>query len=332
MKEHLTREYSQRLGTLTAAQLQQALDRFDLGELLDARAAPGGLFGQNVLLTTSRGGYVLRGSPHYDGQFEKERCFSRIVCERTAATAPWPFLIERSPELFGWSYALMPLLPGEHLSDGDVQKALTDGDRIGVARAMGAHLALLQSAAWDAPAEYDHAADGLAPLDAAYAEWFVARMHARLATAVADNDATTPTDIDWVESLIERGRACLAVPFAPTLVHTDYAEGNVVAEREGGWRVTGVFDLGEAYIGDGEYDLARLGCWYGRKSSETLRAFVDAYAAARPLRDAFAERIALYILADRLIFWEFGQRNKMWFKEGMTLRAFAEPFMLMPLA
>jgi aminoglycoside phosphotransferase (APT) family kinase protein len=302
-----------------------------LGELLDARPAPGGLFGQNVLLATSRADYVLRGAPHYDGQFEKERYFSRIAHERTEANAPWPFLIERSTELFGWSYALMPLLPGEHLSDGEVQKALTPDDRISVARAMGAHLALLQSASWDAPAKYDHAADELAPLALPYADWFIARMRERLATAIAASDATTPDDIDWVESIIERGGGALAVPFVPTLVHTDYTEGNVVAEREGGWRVTGVFDLGEAYIGDGEYDLARLGCWYERKSPEALRAFIDAYAGARPLRDGFADRIASYVLADRLIFWEFGQRNKMWFKDGVTLRAFAEPFVQNPL-
>ena len=104
------------------------------------------------------------------------------------------------------------------------------------------------------------------------------------------------------------------------------------AEREGRWRVTGVFDVGEMYIGDGEYDLARLGCWYSRKSPAILRAFIDTYAAARPLREGFADRIALYVLVDRLIFWEFGQRNKMWFNDGVTLRAFAEPFVQMALA
>ncbi len=327
----LTRAYSQRLGVLTTAQLQSALARFDLGELIDARPAPGGLFGQNVLLSSTKGSYVLRGAAHYDGQFEKERYFSRVVHERTGAEAPWPFLIERSPEIFGWSYALMPLLPGEHLSDGEVQKALTVDDSIGVARAMGAHLALLQSATWDAPAEYDHAADDLRPLNAPYDDWFVARMRKWLADAVAANDATTPADVDWAASIIEHGRSALAVPFAPTLVHTDYSEGNVVAERNGGWRVTGVFDLGDAYAGDGEYDLARLSCWYGRKGPAILRAFIDAYAAARPLRDGFAERMALYVLADRLIFWVYGQRNKIWFKDGVTLREWAAPFVQIDL-
>ncbi|MBI2759933.1 MAG: hypothetical protein HYX51_00705, partial [Chloroflexi bacterium] len=46
------RQYSERLGVLTPEQLQAALDRFNLGRLLDARPATGGLFGQNVLLTS----------------------------------------------------------------------------------------------------------------------------------------------------------------------------------------------------------------------------------------------------------------------------------------
>lgn len=37
-----SREYSKRLGVLTRAQLQAALSRFDLGELLDAEPAQGG--------------------------------------------------------------------------------------------------------------------------------------------------------------------------------------------------------------------------------------------------------------------------------------------------
>ncbi len=323
----LTREYSQRLGTLTAEQLQAALDRFDLGKLLDAKSAPGGLFGQNVLLTTSKGGYVLRGAPHYDGQFAKERYFSRIVHERTLANAPWPFFIERTPDLFGWSYALMPLLPGVHLSDGDVQRDLKDDDRPSLARAMGEHLALMQQATWEEPGEYDYALDDVVPLHEPFAAWFISGVRDRLAKCLEDSDATTDDDLRWVESVIERASDALTVPFTPALVHTDYAEGNVVAERTGdGWRITGVFDLGEAYAGDGEYDLARLGCWYARMSPDVLRAFIDGYAAQRPLREQFADRIALYVLADRLIFWEYGQRNKIWFKPGVTLRAFAGPF------
>lgn len=334
-RDELTKEYSQRLGVLSGAQLQSALDRFGLGELVDARAAPGGLFGQNVLLTSTSGQYVLRGHPHYDGQFEKERFFSRLIHERSGAEAPWPFLTEKSTEIFGWSYALMPLLPGEHLSDREVQRTLSRDDRVALARAMGAYLTLVQQAMWDVPAEYDHAADDLRPLALSYGDWFVERERERIERCRRHSTtATTDEDVAWVGSLIAAARPSLVAPFAPSLVHTDYAEGNVVAERTGeGWRIGGVFDLGEAYMGDGEYDLARLACWYGMRGEPNLRAFCDAYTERRPPRPGFRERLALYFATDRLIFWEYGHRNNVWFTDpNQTFRMWAEPYVAIAAA
>lgn len=329
MSDEFTREYSQRLGTLTGAQIQRALDRFDLGRLLDAQPAPGGLFGQNVLLETTSGGWVLRGHAHYDGQFEKERFFSRAIHERTSADAPWPFHIERTTDIFGWHFALMRRLPGVNVLADDVRKTLFDEDKVQIASAMGNQLALVHQATWDAPGTYDHAADEIAPLTQTYAEWFLAIVHERRDLCIRDAASLTEDDVAWMASLVEGARAALEAPFAPVIVHTDYAEGNVVLERvESRFRANGVFDLGEAYIGDGEYDLARTGCWFGRQSERRMRAFVDAYTERRGgLRAGACERLALYIMADRLIFWTYGKRNKVWFTDpNQTFRMFAEPF------
>lgn len=82
------REYSKRLGVISDEQLQAALDRVGLGRLLSAEPATGGLFGQNIMLTTSEGEFVFRGAPHWDAegnddwQFQKERLFSELVHER----------------------------------------------------------------------------------------------------------------------------------------------------------------------------------------------------------------------------------------------------------
>ena len=326
--EDLTREYSKRLGVLTHAQLQAALSRVDLGELLDAEAAQGGLFGQNVMLRATSGDWVLRGSPYSLRQFPSERCYSRLIHERTETEAPWPYLLELSTELFGWSYALMPRLPGVPLNDPALPQ--TPEARVERARAMGEHLARLQSATWEQPGDFHYEDDDIGPLAKPYPAWFEARVRAWLAqclTATADTGATTEEDVAWVESVIDDGREALAVPFEPVIVHTDYAEGNVVGEQDGDgrWRINGVFDLAESYIGDGEYDLVRSAASYWHTlGAEGLRAFVEAYTARRPLRPGYQERLALYMLTDRLIFWEYGQRNGMWFKPGMTLRAWAE--------
>ena len=79
----LTGDYGHRLGRLTGAQLQAAVSRFDLGRLVDAAPIPGGLFGQNVHLTTDSGAWILRGCPHYDWQLPKERFFARQIASRS---------------------------------------------------------------------------------------------------------------------------------------------------------------------------------------------------------------------------------------------------------
>jgi aminoglycoside phosphotransferase (APT) family kinase protein len=155
--DRFTREYSQRLGVLSGEQLQAALDRFGLGRLLDAEPVKGGLFGQNVFLTSSHGEYVLRGKPHYPWQLARERFFSRLIAERTSVPVAWLYSIEAGEEPFGWSYAVMPRLPGLRLGDPEVREALTTPDRLAIARALGEALAALKSLRWPYAGRYDHA-------------------------------------------------------------------------------------------------------------------------------------------------------------------------------
>lgn len=320
----LTREYSKRLGTLSAGQLQAALDRFDLGELLGAEPVPAGLFGQNVFLTSTKGEYVLRGFPHHERQFPQERFFTQQIQQRTTVPAPWPYRIEPSPEVFGWSYAMMPRLPGLQIGHPDVREALSAEDRLGLARAMGESLARLHELTWPHAGEYDPKTDTIKPLEVSFRAWVTSRLRKSLQRCLEASDATTDSDIAWAEEQIAQGQDALDAPPEPTFVHHDYKENNAVAERvAGGWQVTGVFDLGEAYFGDGEEDLARSVAGYAAQDPELARQFMEAYRAGRPLRPGFAQRFPIYMLADRLIIWEYGQRNGIWFEPGAILRDWA---------
>jgi aminoglycoside phosphotransferase (APT) family kinase protein len=324
------REYSRRLGTVTHEQLQAALDRFDLGTLVAAEAAPGGLFGQNIMLTTSDGGYVLRGNPH-PGQMDRERHAAEIIKQRTAVPVPWPYLIENDASLFGWPYAMMPRLAGVQLADGDVRKGLTTDDRAGIVVAVAECLAALHDAAFDFIGVYDESARTFTPAVNPYADWFADWTRFWLAACRAASTATTDDDVAWVESVIGGARAALAEPFAPRLVHTDWKEGNAVAqEADGRWRITGVFDLAETYLGDGEYDLARAYCEYALGRPHLARLYVETYLTLRPPRPGFEARFRHYVLHDRLIIWEYGQRNGVWFRPNQTLRSWADPFLAAP--
>ena len=321
------REYSRRLGVLTPAQLQAALDRFELGELIAAAPAPSGLFGQNVMLTASTGEYVLRGAPWPAWQLQHERCAAELIHTRTSVPAPWPYRVEEETDLFGWSYALMPRLPGICLADHAAFAELPAADREGVARAMGEALAALHQPAFDAIARFDPVRGDFTPVEIPYVASFRAWVRELLQACRAASDATSDADVAWVEALLEDAEAALAVAFVPALLHTDFKENNLVLQCDAArrWHVAGLFDLMGCCVADGERDLARFFSAHAVERPELARSFLDAYEGRRGLRPGFDERFRLYLVADRLILWEYAQRNRVWFPSGLGFRAWAEP-------
>ncbi|GAC1355368.1 MAG: hypothetical protein NVS4B11_23900 [Ktedonobacteraceae bacterium] len=133
--------YSQRLGIISDAQFQVALDRFHLGHFIHAEAIPFGNFGQNAFVSSTTGEYVFRGQPHFWWQFPTEQFFTRQLHERTSIPVPWPYLIDPTSDIFGWSFVLMPRMPGLQLADPQIKKQLGSTDKQGIAQALGENLA-----------------------------------------------------------------------------------------------------------------------------------------------------------------------------------------------
>lgn len=324
------KQYSERLGMITPEQIQRALDRFDAGTLEAAEPAPGGLFGQNIMLETTAGRWVLRGAPHHDAQFAQERYFAELINKRSRVPAPAPYHIEDSPEIFGWPFALMPRLEGDALTAEGLRE-MEPPDRVAAARAYGRGLAALQQASWPEHAWYDIPAGELRPLGKPYAQWYGEWTEHWLDLCTKASDATTADDVAWVRTIVAAGTNALAAPMQPVLVHTDYAQGNVLLVRQQSrWQISGILDLADCYMGDGEADLPRMYRALQRIDRDCGAAFAEAYASARPPRPGVAQRWRHHVLRDLLVFWEYGQRNSVWFKPGMTLRDFAERFVEAP--
>ena len=321
------KEYSQRLGVISDSQFQAALKRLGLGDFVYAEPVAGGLFGQNVFVTSTTGEYVLRGSPHYDWQLPAERFFAQLLHERTQAPVPWPFLIDPADDIFGWSYAVMPRMPGL-APIGAGLAGLSSADRLGMAHAMAENLAVVHELIWAVPGSFDLAANTIVPFEASWTDWVATEVRGWLALAQGHSDRTTDSDVAWVERLLGAARAALGERFQPRVVLRDYKEGNTVMSRTAeGWRVSGVFDLMEAAFGDGEMDLSRQTAAYLDEDGDLARAFLRTYLGLRPPRPGFADRFPVYMLRDRLIIWEYIQRPGMEHMRGgkQTLRAWAEP-------
>ncbi len=332
-------QYSQRLGRLSHGQLQAALDRFELGKLLDVEVPVGGLFGQNLFLRAESGDWVFRGAPHWfrfaphpTWQFAKERWVAERIHGETSVPVPWPYLVESSPEIFGWGWALMPRMPGQQC------KAALDSlpleERIAIARAMGETLAELHSLLGPAAGEYDPDLDGIAP-DRSVRHHALRYLHEHREHALGREmgqlrppSVLEPEDLALIEQVTREADSALDVPIDPTCIHLDYHPGNVnVAGVHSDWRVSGVFDLMTAEFGDPEMDLARPAATFAFEDRPLVRPFLDAYRSRRPLRPGARERFRLYMLIDRLIIWSFVKRNQSVFGPDARFRTFA-PFFL----
>jgi hygromycin-B 7''-O-kinase len=341
--------YSERLGAIADEQLQAALDRFDLGRLVAAEPIPFGAFGQNMFLTSTSGEYVLRGAPHFSWQFPAERFYVDLLHERTDVPVPRPYRYDPTPDIFGWSYVIMPRMPGLQLGDADLRVGLNEDDRQAIARAMGENLATMHRLTWQFCGRYDEATDGVRPFDlarevafpfspeentdqepgpATYADVVLARIRHNLALARRLGTDTTDGDAAWVEEMIAANRDALDMDFEPCLVMADYKRDNLVVSHDtGAWRVSGVFDFMQVYFADGEADLSRATAMYLEEEPGLARVFVQTYLAARPARPDFARRYPLYMLDDRLILWVYFHRHGMrYWPAGWTLRKWAGQF------
>jgi aminoglycoside phosphotransferase (APT) family kinase protein len=304
------RAYSQRLGVIDGAQLQRACDLFDLGTVEQAEPASAGLWGQNIILSTTNGRFVLRGNPQSAQQFSKERVVAAAVNARSSLPVPWPYDVSNDIDLFGWAFAIMPLLPGTMGST--IWEAVDEKSKLDLAAAHGAALAHLHQATFNAPGPYDAQREMFVATDD-FRGWTLDRLESLRGQCRAIDALSLDTE-RYIDRLIESCSDALTEPFVPVLVHHDFSLANTNYELlDDGYRATGVFDLGEAHVGHGEEDLVRF--LFRRKRAQR-EAFVAAYTEERPLRAGAGDRLSLFALADLLFMWGISRRITNWFGDA----------------
>jgi aminoglycoside phosphotransferase (APT) family kinase protein len=327
------KEYSKRLGSISMQQFQKALDHFNLGQFIRAEAIPFGLFGQNVFVTSSAGEYVLRGAAHYDWQFPKEQFVANLLHERTDVPVPWPYLLDTDEAIFGWKYGyvLMPRMSGLQLANADVLKTISFQDRNVIAQTLGENLRQIQQAQWPFSGLYDLKTQTIQPFTHGFEEWLVGELRQLLRQSLSYHNGATQADEVWVESIIQNAEDALKVPFTPVLVMHDYREANLtVSKQENLWKVSGVFDLMEALVGDGELDLVRqLATYMDENELTRAKAFLDGYQKHVSMRPQANKRLALYLVYDRMIVWEYFHRPdnvSQWMYEEQSVEDWISPY------
>ncbi|QJC53484.1 aminoglycoside phosphotransferase family protein [Paenibacillus albicereus] len=289
---------SPRLGETNGEQLQRMLDRHGLGRLLAWSRTGQGAMNQTLRIETDTGAYIFKGNPLYPGQLEEERWFSEQLATRTKLPLPVPYVMDERTDLFGWSYAIMPCLPGRHLGD------LPDDG--GEAGAQAAAEALRQIHAWTEPAfgEYDPRNGRIVPFEGGYFSWLSHRVLYWLKDAARFSDIGAE-DEAWAEGVLRQAELGFAKLQRASMCMGDFKPGNFLLEDEpGGMRLSGLFDLTNGYFGDPLADLPKLLVYYrsrGRhdRAARFLRACTEGMEADR----GWEARLAVHLLHQNVLDW-----------------------------
>lgn len=303
---------SNSLGLVSEPDLQRALDHFNLGELVHFHRTAEGVMGQTLLVQTTEGEFMLKGNPLYNGQFQEEQFFAEQLAARTTIPVPVPYRIQEDTQLLGWSYVMMPKLPGNHLYDPVFQTTLTSQDHEDIADVLAETLAELHH--WKVPdaGEYDPVADKIMPFAGSYLDWLYGSIRHWLHDA-EKYSVITDDDVRWVDEQLKQSEAAFLVSTIHEFVMGDFKVENFLIQKAdppvSSWRISGLFDFTTAYFGDGTADLTKMTARYLREDRPDLAArFLHHYRENVCADDVekckhFRSRLLIHLLYQRILCW-----------------------------
>ncbi len=293
-----------KLGEVTDQQLQLMLNRFGLGRLTSAAKTAKGVGNQTMFVRSTAGEYVLKGNPLYAGQFVEEQFYVDNLLARTKLPLPAPYLVDESPEVFGWAYAVMRRLPGRHLTEPALAAGLSAGDREQIAELLAVSLVQLHRWKVDYAGEYDPKSRQIRPFQGSYRAWLYARIRYWLGDA-GKYSLITQEDMQWVESLLDDAEGAFERLDSPSYVMGDFKADNILMHREANhWQISGVLDFTNGYFGDGLADLPKIAIMYLNAGEAALaERFVRTYLDGVQTADCLAARLGVHLLMQLTLDW-----------------------------
>ncbi|KKO52669.1 phosphotransferase [Paenibacillus sp. DMB20] len=292
------------MGDITNEQLQLMLDRFNLGKLISSEKTSKGVGKQTLSVTSSSGEYVLKGNPLFEGQFVEEKFYEDHLQTRTRLPVPFPYLVDESKDIFGWSYSIMPRLPGRHMNDREIQEKLSREDRKRIAERLAECLCDLHSWKTEDYGEFDPANQKIRPFEGSYQRWLYGRIRYWLEDA-QKYSAITPKDVKWVEHTLAVSEYAFKNLSSPAFVMGDFKADNILVQhRPDGWRLSGIFDFTTGYFGDGAADLPKMVSMYlDRGEEEVAKQFISVYFKCSETKEGFLERFKVHMLHQKVLDW-----------------------------
>lgn len=194
---------------------------------------------------------------------------------------PLPRLVA-SGELDGWAYFVSTRLPGRPLSRCWAEFGPRDRETVTIE--LGAQLAALHAIP----------VGDFRPAGVHWPDWHVRRRQAW--TRRRDVARLSPRLRESFSAYVE-SVALDRVPRRPVLLHGDLAPENVLVEaRDGAWRVSGLFDFGNAVVGEASFDFTAPTVLLEPGDGAVVRRFLGAYGWEGETMDTLRPKLMAYTL------------------------------------
>ena len=246
--------------------------------------------GTNVVFTAGDG-TIVKLYPPFERRFvDADVAVARLLEGRIGVETP---RIMAHDELEGWPYLVMTRLQGVELRE--IWPSLSRSDRLRLAREIGLLVARIHALP----------VAGLAGLEG---DW-PGEVERRLAGAVERHRAQGMPE-PWLRQLpafLARAQPLYPPDWKPAIVSGDIHDYHLmVAQRDGTWHISGLFDFDDSRIGFAEYDLAATALFLLNRDAALLHTFLDAYGYPRKSRDErLQRRLMAYTLLHRYRMWSW---------------------------
>ncbi|WP_211745820.1 aminoglycoside phosphotransferase family protein [Paenibacillus sp. Marseille-Q4541] len=316
-----------RMADIKQSTLQDMLSRWNLGTLYSYKPTDHGMMKQTLFIYTSSGNYVFKGNPLFPGQWKEEKFIIDQLSIHTNAPVPMPYLMDTNEDLFGYSYALMPLLPGVHYHDLDLH-SLTEDEHSAILILLAATLVDLHGWETALAGEYDPGTDRIQPFDNSYYHF----LEHQIMYWLEDARKYAPikeTDVTWVREQMISAEAAFRHLNTYSFVMGDYKSENILLQQHTDkWKVSGVFDFTTAYFGDPLADVVKFTnqlLWKGQQKEAAL--FLTSYLQRNDRsfsRNDVSSRLTIHFLYSLILKWgEAHATGQIDTEEKFTFREFA---------
>lgn len=294
---------SKTIGLPTKAQMNELLAVHGLGTLLSFNETKEGAMKQTLSIVSTKGEWIVKGNPIYEGQLEEEKYVIDCLAGKTSLQVPTPYIVHHDPAILGFAYSIMPKMKGKHLHD--VAEKLIVADHSAIARSLAGVLKEMhewKSLSYGQLHPLNHTIE---PFHSSYKDWLFNRIVHWFHDA-KKYSTLTEGDERWLYGELRRANDVFSKMNDPCFIMGDVKPGNFLIDQlEGQWAISGLFDFTNSYFADPLVDLTKMTLFYQRQDLvDNANQFIAEYTTGQPVIEVQL-RLRIHLLHQLVLDWGY---------------------------